>query len=143
MTSNFVIQVRVLTQIQFDERITKYGHEDTLFGYRLKQNKIPVVHINNPVQHLYKESNVEFLEKTELGLKNLVEIRKFMDNKDFDNEIRILRAYRKTSRYGMKYVLSFMYILTGTLIFRLLKNNIGGIYLFDFYKLLLFSKHTN
>ncbi|RLD66373.1 MAG: glycosyl transferase family 2 [Bacteroidetes bacterium] len=140
MTNNFLIQARVLTQISFDERITEYGHEDTLFGYRLKQSNIPVTHINNPVQHLYTESNVEFLKKTELGLKNLIKIRKFVDNKDFDNEIKLLRVYRKASRFGLKHVLSFAYILTGTLILRLLKNNTGGIYLFDLYKLLFLSK---
>ncbi len=140
MTNNFLIHVSVLTQISFDERITQYGHEDTLFGYRLKQNNIPVTHINNPVQHLHTESNVEFLKKTEFGLKNLAEIRKFVDNKDFDNEIKLLRVYRKTSRFGLKYALSFSYMLLGSLIFRLLKNNIGGIYLFDLYKLLFLSK---
>ena len=140
MTNNFLIHVSVLNQISFDERIAQYGHEDTLFGYRLKQNKIPLTHINNPVLHIYTESNLEFLEKTVLGLKNLVEIRKFVNNKDFDHEIKLLRVFRKTSRYGLGSVFSFLYICLGNLIFRLLKNNIGGIYLFDLYKLLFLSK---
>lgn len=142
MTNNFVIHAKVLSKIQFDERITQYGHEDTLFGYRLKQNKVPIMHINNPVQHLFTESNVEFLEKTELGLKNLVEIRKFVNDKGFDNEIKILRIYRKISRFGLKYVLFFASFLAKPILFRLLKNGNGGLFFFDLYKFLFFLKQT-
>lgn len=143
MTNNFVIHKKVLSEIPFDERLTQYGHEDTLFGFRLKQNKISVIHIDNPVQHLYTENNVEFLQKTEIGLINLIKIRKFINNKEFDKEIKIIRIYKKISPSGMKYLFALIYFLFAPLILRFLKNNIGGLYLFDFYKLLLFTKLTN
>ena len=140
MTNNFVVHAKVLSQIQFDERLNQYGHEDTLFGFRLKQNEISVTHIDNPTQHIYSESNIEFIQKSEYALKSLAEIKKFINDKGFDNELKILRIYKKTSRFGMKYVLVWIGFLFAPLILSLVKKNIGGLYLFDFYKLLYFSR---
>ena len=40
MTNNFMIKKEILTQIPFNESISKYGHEDTLFGYDLSEHNI-------------------------------------------------------------------------------------------------------
>lgn len=143
MTNNFVIHRNVLSKILFDERLTQYGHEDTLFGYRLKQNKIPIIQIDNPVQHLFTESNIEFIQKTELALKNLIEIRKFIDDKKFDNEIRMLRMYSLITYLRIGMILSAFYFLFKPAIKWLIVKNIGGLKLFDFYKLLFFTNLTN
>ncbi len=39
-TNNFVIKKEVFKEIGFDERLRDYGHEDTLFGYELKREKL-------------------------------------------------------------------------------------------------------
>ncbi len=140
MTNNFVISAKVLTQIPFDERLSNYGHEDTLFGFRLKQNKIPITHIDNATQHIYTESNTEFLQKTEQALKNLSEIRNFVNDRKFDQEIKLLRVYNKLSGFGIKHVLLLISFLFSPFILWLIKKNIGGLYIFDFYKLLYLSK---
>ncbi|HKK81403.1 MAG TPA: glycosyltransferase, partial [Prolixibacteraceae bacterium] len=42
MTGNFMIKKTVFKQFTFDENITQYGHEDTLFGIQLKQHRIEI-----------------------------------------------------------------------------------------------------
>ncbi len=71
MTNNFLVRKTVLADIRFDERLSGYGHEDTLFGIELQKREIPVSHIENPVLNGDIETNPVFLQKTEEGLKNL------------------------------------------------------------------------
>ena len=74
MTNNFLIQKVTLEKIRFDESLTLYGHEDTLFGYELKNNAIPIVHIENPVLNGHLETNAEYIVKTKDGVHNLIQI---------------------------------------------------------------------
>ena len=70
-TFNFAIQKNLFLSIRFDERCQHYGYEDTLFGLKLKQNQIAILHIENPLLHLGIEDNQTFLCKTETALKTL------------------------------------------------------------------------
>jgi len=136
MTNNFVVHKKVLSKIRFDERLTQYGHEDTLFGYRLKQHGIAIMHINNPVLHDYNESNLEFLKKTEAGLKSLAKIHMFINDKNFDKELKILRVYTKVEQLRMTFLCKASYRVLASFIRRLISINIGGLFLLDIYKLL-------
>ena len=68
---NFMIRRTVFQSIRFDERITEYGHEDTLFGIALNERHVSIRHIDNPLRHTGLESNERFLEKTRAALRNL------------------------------------------------------------------------
>jgi len=140
MTGNFTVSKNILQEIRFNERISTYGHEDTVFGFRLKQKEIIIKHINNPVKHDISETNIEFIQKTEQSLKNLVKIRIFINDKGFDNELKILRTYQQISFYGIRFFLPICYNVIGPVILWLLKKHFVSIYLFDIYKLLYFSK---
>ena len=94
MTNNFMVRRRVMEQIGFDSRLSQYGHEDTLFGYRLEQQHVPILHIDNAVVNGYVESNEEFLQKTVEGVGSLVQIYGFMkEDAAFCRSVRLLRAY--------------------------------------------------
>lgn len=71
MTNNFLAPKSILKKIPFEERIRQYGHEDTLFGFELKQRQIPIFHLDNPVEHQGLETAGVFLEKTERAVANL------------------------------------------------------------------------
>ncbi len=75
MTNNFAAPKSILEKIPFEERIRQYGHEDTLFGFELKQRGIPILHLDNPVEHQGLETAVVFLEKTEKAVANLLLVR--------------------------------------------------------------------
>ena len=54
---NFMIEKLTFLQHQFDESITKYGHEDTLFGKALQADRIPIIHIDNPLLNKGLDTN--------------------------------------------------------------------------------------
>lgn len=110
MTNNFMVHRSVLEQVPFDERISRYGHEDTLFGYRLMQQGIPVTHIENPVVNGDVEPNGEFLRKTQEGLCNLVEIYRWLcGDKDFVQQVSLLRFHEKVNRLHLNWVVRLPY----------------------------------
>lgn len=102
MTNNFMIRRSVLEQIKFDPRLSKYGHEDTLFGYRLGEAHVPIKHIDNPVVNGYVETNAEFLNKTIEGVESLVKIYNFMwEDQRFCRSVRLLNFYGQVRRMKM------------------------------------------
>jgi len=140
MTNNFLISKSILSKIQFDESLTNYGHEDTLFGYELANEKITIKHIENPLVHIGLETADQFLKKTEHGVKNLKYISEHYDYPKLRSDIKLLRVYQKVKFLSPLFKLSF-FILRPR-IEKMLKNENPSLKVFDFYKLsLLFSKN--
>lgn len=71
ITFCFMVRDKVFHSVRFDESITEYGHEDTLFGAELERRKVPILHIDNPMRQGGIETNEEFMEKTRASLRNL------------------------------------------------------------------------
>lgn len=91
-TSNFLAPKSIFQAIRFDEQLRQYGHEDTLFGWELKQRSIPIQHLDNPVRHLGLEPAEQFLEKTEQAIKNLLQLEQ---EYPIAQDIRLSRMARK------------------------------------------------
>lgn len=97
MANNFSISKSMLLKYPFDENHTGYGHEDTLFGFQLRNNNIQVEHIKNPIRHLGNETNKQFLDKTVEGVHNLV--RLYREGK-IDNHVRLIKTYESLRLTG-------------------------------------------
>lgn len=135
-TNNFIIRRSVLQQIPFDERLTGYGHEDTLLGLQLAKQQIPIAHIDNPVWNLKLDTNTEFLSKTDSALKNLLWLA---DNHQalrvFDHN-RLLQLHMKFKQYVVfNYLMGLLTSITPILAY-LLKTGFAPLFLFDLYRLL-------
>ncbi|MDD3860912.1 MAG: glycosyltransferase [Bacteroidales bacterium] len=136
-TNNFMSSKEIFDKVVFREFLHKYGHEDSLFGYELKNNSIKIFHIDNPVIHEGIESNEIFLKKTEDGIENLIIIENSTEiDKSFTAEIRIVNIYKQLKKYFLIWLPQFFY--------KLFKNNIKkhllvsknpSLYLFDLYKI--------
>jgi cellulose synthase/poly-beta-1,6-N-acetylglucosamine synthase-like glycosyltransferase len=134
MTNNFLIHREIFEKVKFDERITKYGHEDTLFGYSLKKENISITHIDNPIVNIDLETNIEYLNKTKEAIINLVHIMEFTNyDKGLINDIKILRFYWKVRK--IEKIISLFFILLKPLVVYLLSRGYVILFLFDFYKL--------
>ena len=137
MSNNFLIQRRVFKEVRFDERITKYGHEDTLLGYSLKKKQLPITHIDNPALNGEIDTNSEFLRKTREGIVNLISILNFEEyHQDLMEGISLLRFYQKIRKF--ESIVLWLFLLTKPLISCLLSKGYVSLKLFDFYKLGLF-----
>lgn len=134
MTNNFTISKSIFEKIQFDERLTEYGHEDTLFGFELEKGNIGVFHIDNPILNGHLETNVEYIKNTEKSISNLASILKYTDyNEAVINDITLLRTFYKL--YNMRRVILIIFVMLRPLIKYALSTGYVNLYLFDFYKL--------
>lgn len=133
MSGNFLISKSIFQKIKFNETITRYGHEDTLFAYELKQRKIEVIHINNPLVHIGLETNTKFIEKTKIAIENLKYINRNYNYKGLLNDIRLWNSYHRFLFF--KIFFAAFYFLFGKAIVMNLKSLKPNLFLFDLYKL--------
>ncbi|HNQ69517.1 MAG TPA: glycosyltransferase [Bacteroidales bacterium] len=135
-TNNFMAAKEIFDKVCFREFLQKYGHEDSLFGYELKNNQIEIFHIDNPVIHNGVETNDVFLQKTEDGLKNLIIIENSQEiDKVFTKEIRIVNTYLQLKKYALNWFPLFFYkIFKNNIKKHLLVSKNPSLYLFDLYK---------
>jgi cellulose synthase/poly-beta-1,6-N-acetylglucosamine synthase-like glycosyltransferase len=134
MTNNFLIYKKIFEANIFDERIVKYGHEDTLFGFALKKQNITITHIANPVINGDVEDNIAYLNKTKDGIINLIDILNFTKyDKELISDISILKFYEKVRK--IEKIVNLSFVISKPLVFFLLSRGYVSLYLFDYYKL--------
>lgn len=136
MTNNFVIKRETLENHPFNGSITRYGHEDTLLGYDLKNAGILINHIENPVINGDIESNIDYLQKSEIALSNLVSSINIQENRDdFIKSVRILDVYFNRLNSVFRFGIRIVFKLFKNQISNALKDGNTSLFLFDFYKL--------
>lgn len=136
MTSNFLIFKKTFKEIKFDERITEYGHEDTLFGFELQKNGLSVHHIDNSVLIGDVEGNAEYLVKTEQGIISLINVLAYTDyDTDFIQDVTILSTYDRLKSKGLINLVYIVFILFKPMLKFLLVHGYVNLKLFDSYKL--------
>jgi len=133
MTNNYVISKSLHNIIKFDENISQYGHEDTLFGIELQRKGIEIKHIDNPLVHIGLENCKEFISKTKKGINNLNYLINNYDYPELFKDIRLLSIYKKTVKFSFIFKLYFK--LFGKLTERNLCSKLPSLKLFDLYKL--------
>lgn len=144
-TSNFMVRRDVLERIRFDESITKYGHEDTLFGYQLERHRIPIMHIDNPVVNGEVEENAEFLHKTVEAVENLAGIYDRMwEDQRFCESVKLLSTYSRVRRMRLQGVVYFVFKLFKVpMESHFVSGNGISLNQFSFYKLGLLIKQLH
>ena len=134
MTNNFVVAKNVLKAIGFDERLKNYGHEDTLFGYELKENNIEVKHIDNPVVNGHLETNAVYIANTEKAIENLARILDFTNHdKELIKDVTLLTTYKRFKFF--KPLIRLFHSGFGPLIKKRLTKGKVSLNAFDCYKL--------
>ncbi len=132
ITYNFVISKGIFLTVLFDEKIIGYGHEDTKFGIELKNNNIPIVHINNPVYHLGLNTNQSFIEKTITGVDNLC---KLILNENIGTETNLYKTYFKLKTWRLVFLFKIIYKITKPVIYKNLLGQNPSLIAFDLLKL--------
>lgn len=136
MTNNFLIRRDVLEKIKFNEDLTKYGHEDTLFGFDLKRYGIKIYHIGNPVANGELEDNEDFVAKTEQAIENLIYIVKYIEvSHSFAEDIPLIVEYNILKEKGKLWWYKLLFLLFRFPVKAFLKTGYASMKLFDFYRL--------
>ncbi|WP_019948945.1 glycosyltransferase family 2 protein [Hymenobacter aerophilus] len=96
--NNLLIQADVFRALGLDESLTRYGHEDTKFGWLLRRAGTAVQHLDNPVLHDGLEPAPVFLRKTHDAVRNLVQLYRA---EGLGADTRLLRAALRLQRWGL------------------------------------------
>ncbi|WNJ17490.1 glycosyltransferase [Pontibacter sp. G13] len=114
-TFNFLIHRSIFQRFPFESSIQGYGHEDTLMGLKLAQAGIPVFHLDNALIHDGLEPTDRFLDKTRVGVRNLMRLYRETEWSDaLGEDVKLLRYFRKLERLRLQGV--------GRVVFRLFRN---------------------
>ena len=142
MTNNFLIERCLMEQHLFEEKISEYGHEDTLFGFELFKKGISISHIDNAILNGDIENNATFLLKTEKGIANLVAILGYVSDRElFVSQVGLLRFHQKLERLGLLSLQRYVFRLLKPMLKYSLVHGPINLYVFDFYKLGLLQKY--
>ncbi len=140
-SNNFLIEKSVFAKIQFDESITQYGHEDTLFGYTAKSIDLNIYPIKNPVIHTSLETNERFLDKIDESVLSLVHIIEHQAEhpQRLQKEFKLWETHEKLKVYRLAWILDLLVVFLKPMRYILLRCS-GPLVLLDIYKLVLFAK---
>ncbi len=106
-SANFLISKELFNKIKFDETLTKYGYEDTLFAIELLANKSTIYQVDSPVYHLGLDDSDVFLGKTKRAIENLKYLHQ--EKKISNEDIKLLKSFNKVNSYGLNSLLSLFY----------------------------------
>lgn len=91
-TWNLLLKKELLSNYHFPHNVKDYGYEDVVFIKQLKENNIPVQHIENRLVHFNTETSLTFIEKTEKAITTLHQL--ILDKKLELNDTKIGTANR-------------------------------------------------
>jgi len=137
ITYNFLIDKEIFRTVSFDETLKTYGHEDTVFGFRLLEAGIKVVHIDNPLLYCSFDDSITFIKKTELGIQNLASFyNNNIENKNgFAAEVKLLRAWKRLDSINITGFPALLFRIFRTAMLKNLTGKRPSIFVFDLYKL--------
>lgn len=128
-TANLMMPRWVAERCPFDERITRYGYEDVLFGKAIEKAGVPVRHIDAPVGLDKFESNEKYLAKVETALGTLHE---------FADELRgyssLLDLTDRLQRFHLLWAAHIFHKLFSGTLKRNLLGNKPSLLLFNIYR---------
>ena len=138
-TCNLLIPKKHFNELRFEESLTQYGHEDTLFSIEIERKAFDVIHIDNPLYHDGIESSKDYLHKVRLASENLVDLERHFLSEQEMMEFNLIRIYYKLEKlFLLKPIISIISIYINTIEKNLCSKNPSMLFL-DFYKLYYFN----
>ena len=137
-TNNVLIRRSVFEKVTFNEQLTGYGHEDTLFGFELQMNGYNMHHLDNPVRNALLDTNEAFLAKTVEAIRNLSKCIEFASDREaFIAHVRLLNVYAKLKKYYILILLRLTAFVCMHILYKRLKSgrSFAIVFAFDCFKL--------
>jgi hypothetical protein len=133
LTLNFMIKKSVFNKVSFNDTIPNLRHEDTLFSYNLKQNKIRVDHFENPVYHLgLDDFEVAIKKENEslIALKFLIQ-----SNLIPADYIGLSKVFYLLKKMQLLFFIAVFYKITKPFLLKNLSSKNPSLFIFDIYRL--------
>jgi|TARA_B110000967_G_scaffold21083_1_gene19599 hypothetical protein len=133
LTLNFIIRKTIFDSVSFNEDIPNLRNEDTLFSFNLKQAKIALSHIENPVYHLGLEDSNIFLKKS---IESQDAMNQFLDEGLIDIKYTLItKTIYRLKKIKLDRLFSMTYPFTEKLFVTNLLSSKPSLFIFDLYKL--------
>jgi len=132
-TWNLLLKKELLSNYHFPYNVKDYGYEDVVFIKQLKENNIPIQHIENRLVHFNTETSLTFIEKTEKAVITLNQL--IISNKLDLKDTKIGKAYSIITFWQLDMVIRFLFKkLSKQMIANLTSSN-PSLIILDLYKL--------
>lgn len=143
-SSNFMVPLKILKTTRFDESITGYGYEDSVFAIEVEVKNIRIKHIQLPAEHLRLDDALAFVSKTEMAMRNLHSLYQRRELKSLlRSHIRLVRATERLNKLGLSGVARFAHGAVAKKIKQRLIAGNNSLALLDWYKLFFFVSLQN
>lgn len=135
-TVNFLVKRKIALANPFDETISKYGYEDSLWAKTLQQKNIPILHIDNPVIHTGIHSTKQFLRKTAQSIRNLI----YLEINKKSLETNLLKLINYIRVFGLENITFKIYKWNERRIVKNLLSENPSLFYLSLYKMGLFMR---
>ncbi|NOQ27198.1 MAG: glycosyltransferase [Bacteroidales bacterium] len=133
---NFLIKKETLENINFNEDISTYGHEDTLLGIELKKQNVDIYHIDNPLLHDGLEDTLQFIHKTNQSIENLKYlVKNYSELYPLAESIKLIKYVHYAKKIGVTRIFRLIYKIAGKMFVKNLMSKYPSLYIFDLYKI--------
>ena len=133
-TFNVLIKKSVFDEIGgFDRDCKEYGYEDVLFGVELAHHNVNILHIDNYLIHMGLDSNSVFLQKTEVSLHTLNQLKGKLDGWS-----TIVNTAQMIERLRLRPVVTLVFRWIRPFLKRNLLSRHPSLWVFQCYKLCYF-----
>ena len=133
-TNCFLIDLKHVNNLNFDENLMGYGHEDSLFGLEANSAGYHFSHIDNPTIYSADERSDRFLEKTDQALVNLRYIE--VAYPQFCESFPLLRLKKRIKKLKLNAILKIILRFGRDAIVKNLVSNKPSLVLFDLYRIM-------
>ena len=133
LTLNFLIHKNIFEKVSFNETIPNLRHEDTLFSYNLKQKKVTIIHIDNPVYHLGLDDFEGAIKKEN---ESILSLKYLIDHKLLPKDyVRLSKIATTIDKLKINFVFALLYKITRFIFLKNLSSNNPSLFIFDLYRL--------
>jgi len=131
-SANLLVRKEVFIAINETLKGNYYGY-DNIFSVKLKQKKMIISHIDNPVFHLGLEDNASYLRKKELAAETI--FMSYINKETFETDNGLLKTYFFLKK---SFLVGFVSIIFKAFRGKIKKNLLSSnpsILLLDFYRI--------
>lgn len=131
--NNTLIKKSVFDRIKFDQKMKKYGHDDTQLSYGLSLLKARVHHIDNQIEHGDIDLNKVYLSKTKNSLENLLQL--YTEKKINSDFVKLISLYIILKKSKLSFLAKFFYENLEKLIFKNLESDNPSLLVYNIFRI--------
>ncbi len=131
ISTSFLIKKSLFLMVNKALQYKRYGL-DILFSYLLKEQKVVVKHIDNPIYHFGLETSLDFIKKSEKAIDTSIFL--VQEQLIADNYKKMDFLDKKYTKFGTYFLAKTLFVLFHKLMIIHLRSSKPSLRLFDLYR---------